>query len=220
MHVPLIKFDLPPFEAVESSFREILTNGRITNFGKYVQEFEQNASDDLGGIHCVTLSSGTMGLLLTLQALGLKDGQKVILPNFTFMATGQAIRYDGGTPILAEVTDDAYDAACGSDFVVVLTEWEIFRDLDLTLLARQTRHPVRLDMRNLYEPEQAVAVGWHYYSGGREKRSPVARVGQSLFELPALVDEHQNGRSSALETSPLPAPAIASGILTSRPLSN
>src|SRR5882762_3481061 len=85
--IPLIKPDLPPLEAVEAEFREILGNGKITNFGKYVTAFERESAEYLGA-DTVTTSSGTMGLLLTLQALGLKPSQKVILPSFTFMATG------------------------------------------------------------------------------------------------------------------------------------
>jgi dTDP-4-amino-4,6-dideoxygalactose transaminase len=104
-HIPLIKPDLPSYADVEGPFREILENGKITNFGKYVTQFEQDAADQLG-VNTVTLSSGTMAMVMTLQALGLQKGQKVILPSFTFMATGQAILYAGGVPVFTEITDD------------------------------------------------------------------------------------------------------------------
>jgi dTDP-4-amino-4,6-dideoxygalactose transaminase len=103
--IPLIKPDLPHLEEVADSFREVLLNGKITNFGKYVTAFENEAAEYLGA-ETVTTSSGTMALLLTLQALGLKPGEKVILPSFTFMATGQAILYAGGIPVFAECEDD------------------------------------------------------------------------------------------------------------------
>ncbi len=103
--VPLIKPDMPSFEEIEKPFREILENGKITNFGKYVTAFEEAAANYLG-THVVTVSSGTMGLIFSLQALGLKPGQKVILPSFTFMATAQAILYAGGIPVFAEIEDD------------------------------------------------------------------------------------------------------------------
>lgn len=103
--VPLIRPDLPTFEEVEGAFREVIESGRITNFGKYVGQFEDEVGSYLG-THVATLSSGTMGLLFTLQALGLERGQKVILPSFTFMATAQAILYAGGIPVFAEIGDD------------------------------------------------------------------------------------------------------------------
>jgi dTDP-4-amino-4,6-dideoxygalactose transaminase len=104
-HVPLIKPDLPAFEEVEDAFREVLASGRITNFGKYVSQFEAESEAFLGA-PVATVSSGTMGLLFTLQAMGLRPGQRVILPSFTFMATAQAVRYAGGVPVFAEVEDD------------------------------------------------------------------------------------------------------------------
>ncbi len=103
--IPLIKPDLPTLEAVEEPFREILENGKITNFGKYVTAFEEEAGVYLGA-HALTVSSGTVGLVFTLQALGLKRGQKVVLPSFTFMATAQAVMYAGGVPVFAEIEDN------------------------------------------------------------------------------------------------------------------
>jgi dTDP-4-amino-4,6-dideoxygalactose transaminase len=103
--VSLIKPDLPSFDELEAPFREIIESGRITNFGKYVTQFEEAVGAYLG-TEVATLSSGTMGLLFTLQALGLERGQKVILPSFTFMATAQAVLYAGGVPVFAEIGDD------------------------------------------------------------------------------------------------------------------
>ena len=89
--VPLVKADLPTAEFLEGALREMLASGRMTNFGKHVTEFERRAATYLGA-EVVTTSSGTLGLILTLQALGLEPGQKVILPSFTFVATAQAAR--------------------------------------------------------------------------------------------------------------------------------
>jgi dTDP-4-amino-4,6-dideoxygalactose transaminase len=121
MNIPLIKPDLPPFEAVERPFREILANGKITNFGKYVAQFEKEAATYLG-VHTVTVSSGTVGMILALQGLGLQTGQKVILPSFTFMATGQSILYAGGVPVFAEVADDL--TLCAKDLEQLLQKHE------------------------------------------------------------------------------------------------
>ncbi len=105
MKIPLIRADLPPFDAVKDSLQEILENGKVTNFGKYVTQFEQETAAYLG-TQTATVSSGTMALLFTLQAMGLQPGQKVIVPSFSFMATAQAVFYAGGTPVFAEVGED------------------------------------------------------------------------------------------------------------------
>ncbi len=105
MHISLIKPDLPTLEEIREPLEEILGNGRITNFGKYMQQFEAETGAYLG-TKTAAVSSGTAGLIFTLAALGLPRGGKVILPSFTFMATAQAVLYAGGIPIFAEIDDD------------------------------------------------------------------------------------------------------------------
>jgi dTDP-4-amino-4,6-dideoxygalactose transaminase len=70
-----------------------------------VDSFEREAGAYLG-TQVATTSSGTAGLVLAMQALGLQPGQKVILPSFTFMATAQAALYAGGIPVFAEIEPD------------------------------------------------------------------------------------------------------------------
>src|SRR5258708_2581473 len=105
LKLPLIRPDLPTLEEVEEPFREILSNGKITNFGKYNTQFEEETGKYLG-CHAATTSSGTIGAVLVMKALGVESGQKVIVPSFTFMASAQAILYAGAIPLFAEVRDD------------------------------------------------------------------------------------------------------------------
>ncbi len=69
---------------------------------------------------------------------------------------------------------DAYDAAAGSDAVVVMTEWNEFRSLDLERLRPLMRGPVIVDARNVLDPGQAAAHGFVYRCIGREKRQAAA----------------------------------------------
>jgi dTDP-4-amino-4,6-dideoxygalactose transaminase len=103
--IPLIKPDLPSFDDLERPFREILANGRCTNFGKYVQQFESDASRYLC-THAVTVSSATAGLILTLQALEIPRGTRVAIPSFSFVATAQAVLYAGCIPVFIDVGND------------------------------------------------------------------------------------------------------------------
>jgi dTDP-4-amino-4,6-dideoxygalactose transaminase len=119
MHIPLIKPDLPQLDEIREPLEEILANGRITNFGKYMNRFEAETGAYLG-TQTAAVSSGTSGLVFTLAALGLERGQKVILPSFTFMATAQAILYAGGVPLFAEIGDDL--TICNDDLERLLEE--------------------------------------------------------------------------------------------------
>jgi len=63
--------------------------------------------------------------------------------------------------------DGAYAAADGADAVVILTEWDQFRALDLDKLKRVMRQPVMVDLRNVYRPADMRARGFQYSSIGR-----------------------------------------------------
>jgi len=62
---------------------------------------------------------------------------------------------------------DAYDAARGTDAVVIVTEWNQFRNLDLNRIKKLVKGQFFFDLRNIYEPEKTRALGFKYYSVGR-----------------------------------------------------
>ncbi|MCB6178385.1 UDP-glucose/GDP-mannose dehydrogenase family protein [Rhodobacter sp. Har01] len=61
--------------------------------------------------------------------------------------------------------DNAYQAAQGADLVVILTEWNEFRALDLGRLARKMAVPRLADLRNIYDPAEVEAAGFERYAG-------------------------------------------------------
>jgi UDPglucose 6-dehydrogenase len=64
--------------------------------------------------------------------------------------------------------DDAYKAARNADAIVILTEWNEFRALDLKRLAKRMNHPVMADLRNIYSARDARRAGFvRYVSVGR-----------------------------------------------------
>ena len=66
-----------------------------------------------------------------------------------------------------EFCDTAYDAARETDGLVILTEWNQFRALDLGQLHKLLRRPLIVDLRNIYEPVKMAAAGFEYISVGR-----------------------------------------------------
>lgn len=66
-----------------------------------------------------------------------------------------------------ELCTDAYEAITGADGVVILTEWNEFRALDLTRVKSLLRHPLMVDLRNIYRPRQMADAGFTYVSVGR-----------------------------------------------------
>ncbi|MCA6334451.1 MAG: UDP-glucose 6-dehydrogenase, partial [Phenylobacterium sp.] len=62
---------------------------------------------------------------------------------------------------------DAYAAAEGADVLVIITEWDQFRALDLERVRGLMRTPVLVDLRNIYKPADVRAMGFRYASVGR-----------------------------------------------------
>ncbi|MEL6316500.1 MAG: UDP-glucose/GDP-mannose dehydrogenase family protein [Pseudomonadota bacterium] len=71
-----------------------------------------------------------------------------------------------------EWVEDAYAAAEGADAVVLLTEWNAFRGLDLARLAGVVKTPTLVDLRNVYRVDDAVRAGFRYVSVGRPDGRP------------------------------------------------
>ncbi len=67
---------------------------------------------------------------------------------------------------------DIYDAAEGADALIIMTEWNQFRTLDFHKLKSMMRQPVLLDLRNVYDPDRAMAAGFTYISVGRPDQTP------------------------------------------------
>jgi len=96
------------------------------------------------------------------------------------LAEGAVVRaYDPtaleeGTKVLRGIIPcaDAYDTARGADALVLVTEWNQFRNLDFDRIKTALRRPVLIDLRNVYEPDRLAALGFHYVSVGRAPRKP------------------------------------------------
>ena len=76
---------------------------------------------------------------------------------------------------------DAFEAAKGGDALLVLTDWDEFRSLDLRKIREALRQPILIDGRNLFSPEKVAAAGLQYFSVGRPVALPqsAARAGSA-----------------------------------------
>ena len=87
---------------------ECANTGWISSQGRFIKEFEDNFSVYLEGGHPVAVSSGTAALQLGMLALGIGVGDEVIVPNFTFGASINAIIHVGATPVLVDVDPETW----------------------------------------------------------------------------------------------------------------
>jgi dTDP-4-amino-4,6-dideoxygalactose transaminase len=80
---------------------DLLDRRWLTNDGPYVHELEQRLAELLGVKHCVAVCNATVGLEITIRALGLTG--EVIVPSFTFIATAHALQWLGVKPVFADI---------------------------------------------------------------------------------------------------------------------
>jgi UDPglucose 6-dehydrogenase len=71
-----------------------------------------------------------------------------------------------------EFANDAYAAAAEADALVIVTEWDEFRALDLDQLARSMRGKLLIDLRNVYDRADAEEAGLAYFGVGRGRLFP------------------------------------------------
>jgi perosamine synthetase len=86
----------------------VLKSGMLAQ-GEYVSEFEQSFSKYVGVQNSVAVSNGTVALDLALKALGIQQGDEVVTPAFTFIATANSILFQGAKPIFADVDDQTFN---------------------------------------------------------------------------------------------------------------
>lgn len=93
---------------IDGAVLDALESGQFI-LGPNVSAFEQEAADYLGTEHAVAVASGTDALHLALLAAGVGPGDEVITSTFTFIATAEAIRYVGATPVFVDIDSRTFN---------------------------------------------------------------------------------------------------------------
>ena len=86
---------------------EVMENTAFAS-GPFVKSFENNFAELHEGKHCLGVNSGTSALHLALLALGIGEGDEVIIPSHTFVSTAWAVSYVNATPVFVDVDDKTY----------------------------------------------------------------------------------------------------------------
>lgn len=98
---------------IDSGIQEVIDSTVFIKGGK-VDEFQKNLENYLGVKHVIPVGNGTDALQISLMALGLKPGDEVITPTFTFIATAEVVALLGLTPVLVDVDYDTFNISIES----------------------------------------------------------------------------------------------------------
>jgi dTDP-3-amino-3,4,6-trideoxy-alpha-D-glucose transaminase len=106
--IPLFATSLEPYrERMVDRLRAVVEDGRYI-LGPEVEAFEAEFAHYLGVRHCVGVANGTDAISIALRALGVRPGDEVVLPSFTFYATAEATASVGARPVFCDVDPDTY----------------------------------------------------------------------------------------------------------------
>jgi dTDP-4-amino-4,6-dideoxygalactose transaminase len=111
MNVPFLDLKAPYAELGEEfdeAFRRTAESGWFIT-GREVESFESEFAGLCGARHCVGVGNGLDALHLVLRAMGIGEGDEVIVPSNTYVATWLAVSYAGATPVPVEPDDQTYN---------------------------------------------------------------------------------------------------------------
>ncbi|MFC7685715.1 DegT/DnrJ/EryC1/StrS family aminotransferase [Ureibacillus sp. GCM10028918] len=93
---------------IDSAIQTVLNDANFIG-GKEVTELEEQLADYIGVKHCITCANGTDAMSLVLMAWGIKEGDAVFVPDFTFFSTGEVVAFSGATPVFVDVDRDTFN---------------------------------------------------------------------------------------------------------------
>jgi perosamine synthetase len=100
MRIPLAAPDIS--EADIEAVTNVLRTPRLSQ-GPKLEEFEHAVTEYVGASHAIAVNSGTSGLHLCIRALGIGEGDEVIVPSFAFIAVANALRYERAIPVFVDI---------------------------------------------------------------------------------------------------------------------
>jgi perosamine synthetase len=87
---------------------QAVKSGWVSSLGEYINKFEDEFAKFVGTKYALTVANGTVGLHLALVSLGIKEGDEVIVPDLTFIATANAVKYTGAKPVFVDIDKETW----------------------------------------------------------------------------------------------------------------
>ena len=171
---------------------DCLKTNWISSHGKYIEEFETAFAKFCSTKYAVSCSNGTTALHLALEVLGIKKGDEVIIPDFTMIATSNAVIYSGAKPVLVDSEPET---------------WNIYTSKIQEKITKKTKaiipmhtygHPVDMDPlldiakdNNLFVIEDAAEAHGAEYKG--KKTGSLGNIGCFSFYANKIITTGEGG---------------------------
>ena len=93
---------------IDAGISEVLASAKFIS-GPQVKELEQKLAEYVGVKHCITCANGTDAITLAMMTWGVKEGDAVFVPDFTFFSSGECPAFEGATPIYVDVDQRTFN---------------------------------------------------------------------------------------------------------------
>ena len=174
----------PIKEEVDLAIQGVL---EATDFiqGTPVKEFEKNLSEWIGAKHVISCANGTDALQLAFMALDLKQGDEVIVPTFTYVATAEVIALLGLRPILVDVNSQTFNIDIESASNLVTSRTKAIVPVHLYGQCSNMEQIMKFaETYNLYVVEdtaQAIGGEVKFSDGSIRKAGTIGHIGTTSF---------------------------------------
>ena len=153
--------------------------------GQPVRDFEKNLSKWVGAKHVISCGNGTDALQLAFMALGLKPGDEVILPTFTYVATAEVIALLRLSPILVDVDSQTFNINIEAASNLVTSRTKAIVPVHLYgQCANMEQIMTFAESHNLYVVEdtaQAIGAEVYFSDGSTRKAGTIGHIGTTSF---------------------------------------
>jgi len=170
--------------SIDTAIQSVITNAQFIN-GPEVTTFQQELADYLGVKHVIPCANGTDALQIAMMALGLKPGDEVITPSFTYIATTEVIALLGLTPVFVEVDQASFciDPKSIEDAITPKTKAIVPVHLYGQAANMEAIMAVAKKNKLFVIEDNAQAIGCDYYfsNGDQAKTGTIGDIGCTSF---------------------------------------
>lgn len=93
---------------IDAGIADVISSARFIS-GPQVKELEEKLAEYVGVKHCITCANGTDAITLAMMTWGVKEGDAVFVPDFTFFSSGECPAFEGATPIYVDVDQRTFN---------------------------------------------------------------------------------------------------------------
>lgn len=158
--IPLVVPSLPKLEDIECDLRDILSSGKLTNFGKYSRNLENELSKYTNTEYAISVSNATTGLMIALSIL--PKNSEVIVPSFTFLPTVQAIMWNNLKPKFVDIDPftlnictSEIESLIGEDTSAILAVNSFGNPADISMLEKISK---KWNLKLFYDSAHALGA--------------------------------------------------------------